>query len=183
MVRVGHHGVEGDTAGGGGDGEEAVGQALDEEAHDERDGVDYYFFSKERFEAEKANGNILESTYIENRDTYYGTYKPDFEGKIAHGFIVIMNPDLVGAKYYKEHYGATTVFITPGSLFELERRLRNRNPDMSAEEIAFRLHNAANELEHEQDFYDYKVANLDGKLADAVDQVVEIIKKEGYTLE
>ena len=150
---------------------------------DERDGVDYYFFSKEKFLEEKEKGNILESTYIENRDTYYGTYKPDFEGKIAHGFIVIMNPDIVGAKYYKENYDATTIFITPGSIFELERRLRTRNPDMSAEEIAFRLHNAAHELEHEQQYYDYKVQNLDGKLQQAVDEVVAIMNKEGYTLE
>ncbi len=150
---------------------------------DERDRVDYYFFTKERFAEEKAKENILESTYIENRDTYYGTYKPDFEEKLAHGFLVIINPDIVGAKHYKEHYNATTIFIYPASIYELERRLRVRNPDMGAEEIAFRLHNAAHEIEHEQSFYDYKVLNTDGKLAEAVDTVVEILKKEGYNLE
>lgn len=150
---------------------------------DERNEVDYYFFSKEKFDQEKRNGHILESTYIENRDTYYGTYAPDFKSKIAKGYIVIMNPDIVGARYYKEHYDATTIFIMPGSMFELERRLRGRNPDMSPEEVSFRLHNAAQEMEHERSFYDYVVTNSDGKLAQAVDEVVEILRKEGYNLQ
>jgi guanylate kinase len=148
----------------------------------EQNGVEYYFFSKEQFQQEKERGNILESTHIANRDTYYGTYKPDLETKLRDGYTVIVNPDLVGAKYYKEHYGATTIFIVPGSTSELEGRLRGRNPDMSAEELALRLKNATDEMEQEQSFYDHTVVNADGKLDEAVDNVIAILKEEGYIL-
>jgi guanylate kinase len=148
----------------------------------EVDGVDYYFFTAERFLAEKASGNILESTYIENRDTYYGTYAPDFIGKIDAGNIVIMNPDIVGARYYKEHYSATTIFILPGAMDELGGRLRHRNPEMSERDILIRLENAKHEVEHEQLFYDYVVTNENGKIDEAVARVVEIMSTEGYNL-
>src|SRR3989338_4798089 len=62
----------------------------------ERDRVDYYFFSKDTFLEEVDKGNIIEYTYIKNRDSYYGTYKPDLEDKIKKGFIVIVNVDGVG---------------------------------------------------------------------------------------
>lgn len=149
----------------------------------ERDGVDYYFFTKDRFDEEEKKGNILESTYIKNRDTYYGTYKPDLDDKLAKGYIVVMNPDLVGAKYYKEHFNATTIFIVPSGMEELEGRLRERNPDMSGTEIRHRLDNAQQELEEEQPFYDHVVLNADGKLQAAVDSVIDILKREGYILE
>lgn len=149
----------------------------------EKNGVDYYFFSKEEFAREKKAGHILESTYIENRDTYYGTYAPDLEKKIAAGSVVIVNPDIVGARYYKEHYDATTVFIAPENIDALERRIRERSPELSDEEIAHRRENAAREMQREQSFYDHVVVNADGELPRAVDDVIEILKKEGYTLE
>ncbi|OGG57477.1 hypothetical protein A2853_03910 [Candidatus Kaiserbacteria bacterium RIFCSPHIGHO2_01_FULL_55_17] len=148
----------------------------------ERNGVDYYFFTKEEFAQEKEKGNILESTYIENRDTYYGTYKPDLDAKLGAGSIVVINPDLVGAQFYKKNYDATTIFILPESIDAIERRLRQRNPEFSDAEIAKRRANAEAEMENEKSFYDYVVTNADGKLEQAVDEVVAILKKEGYTL-
>ena len=148
----------------------------------EVDGVDYYFFTNARFLQEKEAGNILESTYIENRDTHYGTYAPDFLGKIEAGYTVIMNPDIVGARYYKDHYAATTIFILPGSMDELEGRLRTRNPEMGDKDISVRLENAEHEVEYEQSFYDYVVTNGNGKLEEAVSRVIEILQSEGYNL-
>lgn len=149
----------------------------------EQHGVDYYFFTKEEFAREKEAGRILESTYIPNRDTYYGTYAPDLEKKLAAGSIVVINPDIVGAKYYKEHYGAVTIFIAPEAIDALIRRIRERSPELSEQEIAHRRENAQREMENEQAFYDHVVVNADGKLSEAVDAVVEILKQEGYTLE
>lgn len=148
----------------------------------ETNGVDYYFFTPEEFARYDAQGKILEKTYIPNRDTYYGTYAPDLQDKIRSGKIVVVNPDIVGARYYKEHFQATTIFILPESIDALERRIRERNPELSDLEVAKRRENAAAEIEHEQSFYDYTVTNADGALARAVDEVVAILKKEGYTL-
>jgi len=145
-------------------------------------GVDYYFFTKDEFAAHVKDGSILESTYIANRDVYYGTYIPDLQKKIDSGKAIIINPDIVGARYYKEHYGATTIFIVPTNIDELEHRIRSRSPGVSEAEIAKRRDNAAKEIREEQSFYDFTVVNADGKLQEAVGEVVEILKKEGYEL-
>jgi len=149
---------------------------------DEQNGVDYYFFTKEDFKREKELGHIPEFTYIENRDTYYGSYAPDLKKKLEKGNIVIVNPDIVGARYYKKMYDAVTIFIVPESVNELERRIRERSPDLSEEEVAHRRENAAREMRDERSFYDHVVTNADGKLEQTVNDVVAILEKEGYTL-
>ena len=148
----------------------------------EKSGVDYYFFTKEEFEREKKSGAILESTYIKNRDTYYGTYAPDLRAKIDSGNIIIVNPDIVGARYYKARYNAITIFIIPESIDSLESRIRERNPELSYPEIARRRANGEEEIRNEKSFYDYSVVNADGKLEQAVEETVDILKKEGYNL-
>ncbi len=150
---------------------------------DEREGVDYYFFTKEEFLAKKAAGEMLETTYVQNRDTYYGTYAPDLEKKLAAGFIVIANPDAVGTRFYKERYGAVSIFVMPGSMDELISRLRKRNPEMTEEDLSRRRDNAEREVREDYPFYDYTVVNADGKLEKAVADTVSIMKKEGYVLE
>lgn len=147
----------------------------------EQNGVDYFFFTKEQFAEARAAGQLLEETYVANRDTYYATYKPDLEEKLSRGFIVIVNSDLVGTKFYKQNYNATTVFIKPASVDELKLRLQKRNPEMSQEEHAKRIENAVLEFNDESQ-YDYAVVNGDGELMKAVEEIVEIMKKEGYNV-
>ncbi|MDO8561918.1 MAG: guanylate kinase [bacterium] len=146
----------------------------------EKNGADYYFLSEEDFARAKERGDILESTFITNRNTYYGTYAPDLNEKIASKKIVIANPDIVGARYFKEHFNAVTIFIVPESIDALERRIRERNPELPEAEVAKRRVNAEAEIRDEAPFYDYQVTNADGKLEKAVDEVVVILKKEGY---
>lgn len=148
----------------------------------EKSGTDYYFFTKDEFTRLKDKGDILESTYIPNRDTYYGTYAPDLTKRIESGEIVIVNPDIVGARYYKTRYDAVTIFIAPESIDALARRIRERNPELPDAEIAKRRINAEEEIVNEQSFYDYVVKNVDGKLEETVRTVVDILNKEGYTL-
>ncbi len=143
----------------------------------EKNEVDYYFFSKEQFLKEKASGNILEFTHIANRDIYYGSYKPDLEQKLADGKTIIINPDIVGAKYYKSNFGALTIFIEPESIEILSQRLKKRNPNISEEELSQRLENARQELEHEKLFYDVIIKNEEDKLDEAIEKVAAIIKK------
>lgn len=149
----------------------------------ERNEIDYYFFSNEEFERLIASGDIIE--YQNNRDTnvYYGSYKADLEKKLAHGFNLIMNVDIVGAKYYKEQHGATTIFLLPDSWDNIEKRLREREPDMDPAELANRLAYARREADEESPYYDYKVVNAQGKLAETIETITEILKKEGYRLE
>ena len=94
----------------------------------EMEGVNYYFLTKEKFQEELKKGNILEYYHRPETDTYYGTYKLDLDMRLESGKIVIAVIQIVGAKYLKERYNATTLFIMPPSLDAFERRLRARSP-------------------------------------------------------
>ena len=53
---------------------------------------------------------------------------------------------------------------------------------MSHSELAERMRIADIEMKEHAPEYDYRIQNADGKLAEAVDEVVAILKKEGYNL-
>lgn len=148
----------------------------------EKNRKDYYFFSIKRFKQEIKKGNILEHTYIKNRNVYYGSFKPDLDRKIKKGFNIIINPDLVGAKFYQKNYNAATIFIMPDSLKNLKKRLTVREPNISKEELKKRLGYAKYEIRKEAPFYNYIVINRQGKLNGAINKVKKIIKNEGYIL-
>jgi len=150
----------------------------------EKEAENYYFFTNEAFLKQLAAGNIPEHYYRGITDTYYGTYKPDIEQKIASGKIVVAVVQIVGAKYLKEHYGATTIFIMPPSLDTLEKRVRDRaRAPVSDIEWKERAEFAKREIADEAPWYDYRISNEDGKLDHATEEVVAILKKEGYTLQ
>ncbi|MBL7022001.1 hypothetical protein ISR92_01645 [Patescibacteria group bacterium] len=148
----------------------------------EKDKVDYYFFSPEEFQQHIDNGNILEHTKLEGTGTCYGSYKKDLETKLEAGKNIIINPDLVGAKFYKENYNATTIFIDPGGLEEIERRLRRRDESISDEDVKKRLQSAKQELDNEMPHYDYVITNERDKLEEAMQNIIDILKKEDYNI-
>lgn len=149
----------------------------------EKHGKDYYFFSKDKFLSEVEKGDIIEYTYIKNRDSYYGTYKPDLDEKLNKGFTVIVNVDGVGVDYYKRKYKAVAIFIKPGSIIELRGRLKGRDPSITDAELDKRLENAKSEMANEEKYYDYIVYNENGKLEEAVSEVRGILQREGYALD
>ncbi|MBV9159162.1 MAG: hypothetical protein JO019_01030 [Candidatus Kaiserbacteria bacterium] len=146
------------------------------------DGVDYHFFTQERFDEEMAAGNIPEHRFVPALNTYYGIYKPELDKKIKAGKIVIAAVDIEGARYLKEAYNATTIFIMPESLEQFKGRLRARNPEWSQKEFDERMRITENELRVHAPQYDYRVVNADGALQETVDEVVGILQREGYTL-
>ncbi len=148
----------------------------------EVDGVNYHFLSDAKFKEELAAGNILEHYHRADTDTYYGTYKPDIDARLVSGKIVLAVIQIVGAKYLKEHYNATTIFIMPSSLESFERRVRGRAP-MSDVEWEERKKITQDEITNDAPWYDYRITNEDGKLKEAAASVVAILEKEGYTLE
>ncbi len=147
----------------------------------EEHGKNYYFLTNEKFLSEMEAGNIPEHSYREKTDTYYGLYKPDLDKQVAEGKVVFFQIQIVGAKYLKENYNATTFFIMPPAIDAFEHRIRSRAP-MTDAEWKERKEFTERELREEAPWYDYRIENEDGKLDDAVDQVIEILKKEGYNL-
>jgi len=149
----------------------------------EEDGVDYYFFTQEKFDEELAAGNIPEHRFVPALNTYYGTYLPDLEKKIAQKKIIFAQVDIEGARLLKENYGATTIFIMPESLDQFRGRLRTRNPEWTQVEFEARMKITEEEMRVHAPQYDYRVVNADGRMEDTVRDVVEIMRKEGYTLQ
>ena len=110
----------------------------------EQDGVNYYFVSKEDFERKLQNDEIVEHTcYCGN---YYGTLRSEIERHMREKTPVILVIEVEGAGNIKRLYpGATTVFVLPPDIQELERRLRARGTEDEAT-IQKRLTRAQTEI-------------------------------------
>jgi guanylate kinase len=135
----------------------------------ERDGVDYTFLSDDEFMRRKAAGEFLECFEVFGRGYWYGTLDSEVSPSLRAGESVVLEIDVHGTVAVLGVYPeAITIFVSPGSPEELERRLRGRRTD-SAESIARRLEVARRELES-ADQYQYQVVN------DDVDRAVQEIQ-------
>ena len=111
----------------------------------EMHGREYFFVSKEEFEADIKAGNFLE--YAEVHGNYYGTSLKPVREALAQGKLVIFDIDVQGHRLVRAKMGdiTTSAFITPPTLGELENRLRSRSTD-DENVILKRIHNAKKEI-------------------------------------
>lgn len=124
----------------------------------ERDGIEYFFSTKEAFEQRIEEGGLIE--YAQYCGNYYGTPKAYVEEQLAKGKDVILEIEIQGALQIKEKFPeALLLFATPPSIEELEKRLRGRGTE-TEEVIRKRLLRAGEEAEG-MDAYDYLVINDD----------------------
>lgn len=125
----------------------------------EMNGREYFFVTKEEFEADIEEGNFLE--YAKVHDNYYGTSLKPALNALNEDKLVIFDIDVQGHKLVQEKLSkiTTSVFITPPSLSELENRLKNRSLD-NEETITRRLENAKKEIKSIKE-YDYIIINDD----------------------
>jgi len=141
----------------------------------ERDGVDYNFITRARFEE-----MVREDAFLEWADVFgncYGTAAADTEALLADGKDVMLVIDVQGARQVRTR-GIETVgiFVLPPSATELEQRLRGRSKD-TEEQIRTRLEVACREVD-EFASYEYVVVNDD--LSAAVKSVSSIIDAESH---
>ena len=146
----------------------------------EAEGREYYFFSKKEFLERVKSGDIIEHTYVELRDVYYGTYKKDLETKMSLGKIVVINTDVVAVRYFRERYHILAIFIDLPSFDVIGPRLLRRNPETTEEMIALRVKQAEMEIVNERGEYDYHVMNEEGALEMTMEKVQKILSKEEY---
>lgn len=140
----------------------------------ERDGRDYHFVSREEFAAirDQEPSSFLE--WAEVHGNFYGTARQTVEEQLAAGKDVILDIDIQGAEQVRRNAEPVTVFITPPSLQELERRLRGRGTE-TPEQLAVRLANAEQEMQA-ADSYNYLIVN--DKLEQAIRDLQAIIAAE-----
>ncbi len=139
----------------------------------EIDGVHYYFYSKEEFEAMRSRGELLECA--EFCDHCYGTPRNYVEKQLAQGKNVILEIEVQGALQVKKLYPESIlVFLIPPNLEELGRRLINRGTEDKAT-INKRIHRALEEMEFANQ-YDYVVIN--DTVKEAKNDIETIVRAE-----
>ena len=140
----------------------------------EKDGRDYHFIDRKRFDALIEKSELLE--WAEVFDNYYGTPVKPVMDALAAGRDVLFDIDWQGTQQLsdKARNDLVTVFVLPPSIPELERRLHTRAQD-DYETIHRRMAKAADEMSHWAE-YDYVVINHD--VAQAFDDVKAILSAE-----
>lgn len=124
----------------------------------ERDGIEYHFFTADEFRK-----MISEDKFVEYEEVYtgsfYGTLKSEIERIWDKGHVIIFDVDVKGGVNLKKYFGdkALSVFIQAPSVEELRKRLVARGTD-SAEAIEKRVAKAAEEMTY-ADKFDHILVN------------------------
>ena len=112
--------------------------------------------AREQFQQLLENDQVVEHNFYNGN--YYGTLKSEVEKRLEAGKVVVLVIDVHGAANIRRMFpGATTVFLLPPSVEELEHRLRGRGTE-TEESIQERLATARQELA-EQDKFTVKLVN------------------------
>lgn len=122
----------------------------------EKEGVNYFYKTREEFEEMIKNDELLEhAQYVGN---YYGTPRAFVEKKLDEGMNVLLEIEIQGAMQIKKAFpDALLVFIMPPSAKILKERLTNRGTE-TPEVIDKRMKRAIEESEGIES-YDFIVIN------------------------
>ncbi len=144
----------------------------------ESEGVNYFFFDKQKFEKMVEEDQFLE--WAEVYGNYYGTPKAFVESQLESGNDVILEIDIQGAMKARQKYSdGVFIFIVPPSMGELEKRIKGRATETS-EEIKLRFAKAATEMKYISK-YDYIVVN--DEVNKAAHKVLAILTAEKCKVE
>lgn len=143
----------------------------------EKDGVDYYFVSEDKFLDMIKNNEFIEWAKVHNY--YYGTPRKKLIETIESGKDILLDIDVQGAKTIKKFFSdGVFIFILPPSGEVLKRRIVERKRD-NPKEITLRLKNALKEIKNIK-YYDYVVIN--DKLNKTLEILNSIITAEKYKI-
>ena len=138
----------------------------------EAEGVDYYYMSREEFQQKIQAGEILE--HAEYSGNLYGTPKSEVDKRIGQGRTVVLVIEVEGAGNIRKLYPeATTVFLMPPSIEQLEARLRGRGTEDEAS-IQRRLARAREEMEYAPL---YTTTLVNDEVESCADRLYEIIRQ------
>ena len=137
----------------------------------EMDGREYYFVTREQFEANIQKGNFLE--WAEFVGNYYGTPKDKVEAMLEQGKNVLLEIEVQGAKQVMTNCpSCVSIYLMPPDFAALEERIRSRCTEPE-DVIQRRLAKAKSEMEQGKT-YGHMVCN---KTVDvAAKEIANIIK-------
>ena len=119
---------------------------------EEKDGVEYFFYSADIFRLLVRDDKFVEFEEV-YPDRFYGTLKAEVNRIWARGHVIIFDVDVKGGVNLKKYFGdqALSVFIRAPSVEVLRDRLVKRGTD-SAEDIEKRVAKAAEEMTYAPKF-------------------------------
>ena len=126
----------------------------------EEHGKDYFFLSRDEFEAMVAKGDMLEHAKVFGN--LYGSPRLPVQNAIENGRDVLFDIDWQGGQQIAGSAlkdSVVSIFILPPSIAVLEQRLNSRGQD-SVEVIADRMAKSRDEISHYAE-YDYVLINDD----------------------
>ena len=122
----------------------------------EREGIDYFFVDKRKFETMVGDNQFIEHATVFGN--YYGTQKQSLSSNLKKGKNVILEIDWQGAQQVKEKMpSCIMIFLIPPSKKVLLSRLKNRGTD-SEKEIQNRFNQAVLDL-NESNKFDHVLVN------------------------
>jgi guanylate kinase len=140
----------------------------------EKDGVDYFFMSKEDFSAKINDNGFVEWAQV--HENYYGTPRDFIEKNLDANKIIVMDIDVQGRMTLNDQYpkNIVAIFIEAPSFEELEARLCKRASENEAS-MKIRMENARKENNFAKSCgkYDYFIVN--DNLEKAVDEICEVL--------
>ena len=142
----------------------------------EAEGLDYFFVTREAFEAAIKEGEFLE--WAEVHGNYYGTSRKRVEEALKAGKTILFDIDVQGQASVKALFPkeCTSVFVTTPTLSILKERLQGRGTDSDAV-IEQRLVNALDEMRH-IDRYDYLIIN--DRFEESLDALKSVVVASRY---
>jgi guanylate kinase len=139
----------------------------------EVNGINYHFFSPEKFQQLIKNNELIE--WAQFADNYYGTYEKVVNEVLAQGNDLIVEIEVQGALQIKEKRpDAVLIFILPPSLEELKNRLEGRRTE-TAEVITKRLSIVDSEYA-KKDLFNYQMVN--DRLESSIVELETILNQE-----
>jgi guanylate kinase len=141
----------------------------------ETDGKDYHFLTNDDFQLRRQRGEFLECCEVFGKGHWYGTLWSEIAAGFNDGKWVVLEIDVQGASVVMDRFAdAISIFIQPGSLDELHRRLRCRGTE-TEDAIRRRFDRAREELAFAPR-YRYNVVN--DRVENAVNDICNILIKE-----
>lgn len=141
-----------------------------EKRKEEKEGVDYYFVSEEKFERMDKEGKFLETEKVHGH--YYGTLRDVIDKAEDGKREILMDVDVKGKiSLCRKLKNTISIFLMPPTMNEAIKRIKGRN-DEEDDEIKNRMETASSEVREIKKF-DYLVVNKN--LKETVDIVEAIV--------
>jgi len=142
---------------------------------DELDGRNYWFLTREQFEAKIQAGEFLE--YAEYLGHLYGTPAKPVDDALRAGKIVVLEIEVQGGVQVARRFpDAVMIYVLPTDPAVLVDRIQGRGRDRE-EVIEQRLAHADGEIRFARDSGVYSYFVVNDVLDETVEQIVEIIER------